>query len=161
MARGRPVSNGLCLRPRHRGGNVVHSPRDSLSQRVCLNNAFSITFRCQNVSSLPKGFGVQEIKIQQSNLLFEQSRCAMQAKRADSPARLVPCGAGKGSRFHLPWSNLSPDHGVAWHGLHPLGLGRLFTMQMVNSVDTLSGSCSIWPWATYLTSFSLNFFTFR
>ncbi|XP_074170660.1 tRNA-specific adenosine deaminase 1 isoform X5 [Rhinolophus sinicus] len=49
--------------------------------------------RCQNVSALPNGFGVQEVKIQQSDLLFEQSRCAMQAKRADSPGRLVPCGA--------------------------------------------------------------------
>ncbi|EPQ05493.1 tRNA-specific adenosine deaminase 1 [Myotis brandtii] len=49
--------------------------------------------RCQNVSSLPKGFGVQEVKIQQSDLLFEQSRCAVQAKRADRPGRLVPCGA--------------------------------------------------------------------
>ncbi|XP_023565092.1 tRNA-specific adenosine deaminase 1 [Octodon degus] len=50
-------------------------------------------FRCQNVSALPKGFGVQELKIQQSYLLFEQSRCAVKAKRADSPGRLVPCGA--------------------------------------------------------------------
>lgn len=49
--------------------------------------------RCQNVSSLPKGFGVQEVKIQQSDLLFEQSRCAVQAKRADCPGRLVPSGA--------------------------------------------------------------------
>ncbi|XP_008575434.1 PREDICTED: tRNA-specific adenosine deaminase 1 [Galeopterus variegatus] len=49
--------------------------------------------RCQNVSALPKGFGVQELKIQQSDLLFEQSRCAVQAKRANSPDRLVPCGA--------------------------------------------------------------------
>ncbi|XP_010607789.1 tRNA-specific adenosine deaminase 1 isoform X1 [Fukomys damarensis] len=49
--------------------------------------------RCQNVSALPKGFGVQELKMQQSHLLFEQSRCAVQTKRADSPGRLVPCGA--------------------------------------------------------------------
>uniref|UniRef100_A0A8D2BA88 tRNA-specific adenosine deaminase 1 n=1 Tax=Sciurus vulgaris TaxID=55149 RepID=A0A8D2BA88_SCIVU len=49
--------------------------------------------RCQNVLALPKGFGVQEPKIQQSGLLFEQSRCAVQAKRADSSSRLVPCGA--------------------------------------------------------------------
>ncbi|XP_076989194.1 tRNA-specific adenosine deaminase 1 isoform X2 [Tamandua tetradactyla] len=49
--------------------------------------------RCQNVSALPKGFGVQELKIQQSDLLFEQSRSAVQAKRADSSSRLVPCGA--------------------------------------------------------------------
>lgn len=87
-------------------------------------NAFSLTFRCQNVSALPKGFGVQEVKIQQSDLLFEQSRSAVQAKRADSPGRLVPCGAGKGSGFHLPWNNLSPDQGVAWEGLHPPSLGR-------------------------------------
>ncbi|XP_021112351.1 tRNA-specific adenosine deaminase 1 isoform X2 [Heterocephalus glaber] len=49
--------------------------------------------RCQNVSALPKGFGVQELKIQQSHLLFEKSRCAVQAKRPDSLGRLVPCGA--------------------------------------------------------------------
>ncbi|XP_035138434.2 tRNA-specific adenosine deaminase 1 isoform X1 [Callithrix jacchus] len=49
--------------------------------------------RCQNLSALPRGFGVQELKILQSDLLFEQSRCAVQAKRADSPGRLVPCGA--------------------------------------------------------------------
>ncbi|KAK2085474.1 tRNA-specific adenosine deaminase 1 [Saguinus oedipus] len=49
--------------------------------------------RCQNLLALPKGFGVQELKILQSDLLFEQSRCAVQAKKADSPGRLVPCGA--------------------------------------------------------------------
>nr|KAF6406025.1 adenosine deaminase tRNA specific 1 [Molossus molossus] len=49
--------------------------------------------RCQNISALPRGFEVQEVKIQQSDLLFEQSRCAVQAKRADSPGQLVPCGA--------------------------------------------------------------------
>ncbi|EFB18017.1 hypothetical protein PANDA_017575, partial [Ailuropoda melanoleuca] len=53
----------------------------------------ALTGRCQNVSALPKGFGVQEVKIQQSGLLFDQSRCAVQAKRADGPSRLVPCGA--------------------------------------------------------------------
>ncbi|XP_072587601.1 tRNA-specific adenosine deaminase 1 isoform X6 [Vulpes vulpes] len=53
----------------------------------------ALTGRCQNVSALPKGFGVQEVKIQQSGLLFEHSRCAVQAKRADGPGRLVPCGA--------------------------------------------------------------------
>ncbi|XP_025282652.1 tRNA-specific adenosine deaminase 1 isoform X4 [Canis lupus dingo] len=53
----------------------------------------ALTGRCQNVSALPKGFGVQEVKIQQSGLLFEHSRCTVQAKRADSPGRLVPCGA--------------------------------------------------------------------
>lgn len=118
---------------------------DTLSSSVPKLNAFSLTFRCQNVSALPNGFGVQEVKIQQSDLLFEQSRCAVQAKRADSPGRLVPCGAGKGSRFHLPWSNLSPDGGVAWEGLHPPSLGRQFTTQMVSSVgfrDTHTGSSS-------------------
>ncbi|XP_054935313.1 tRNA-specific adenosine deaminase 1 isoform X3 [Physeter macrocephalus] len=49
--------------------------------------------RCQNVSPLPEGFGVQEVKIQQSDLLFEQSRCAVQAKKAENQGRLVPCGA--------------------------------------------------------------------
>lgn len=49
--------------------------------------------RCQNVSALPKGFGVQELKIQQSDLLFEQSRYAVQARTTDNPGRLVPCGA--------------------------------------------------------------------
>lgn len=49
--------------------------------------------RCRTISALPKGFGVQEVKIQQSDILFEQSRCAVQAKKADSSGRLVPCGA--------------------------------------------------------------------
>ncbi|XP_029780342.1 tRNA-specific adenosine deaminase 1 isoform X4 [Suricata suricatta] len=53
----------------------------------------ALTGRCQNVSALPKGFGVQEVTIRQSGLLFEQSRSAVQAKRADSPGRFVPCGA--------------------------------------------------------------------
>lgn len=53
----------------------------------------ALTGRCQNILALPKGFGVQEVKLQQSTLLFEQSRCAVQAKRADGPGRLVPCGA--------------------------------------------------------------------
>ncbi|XP_006888887.1 PREDICTED: tRNA-specific adenosine deaminase 1 [Elephantulus edwardii] len=57
--------------------------------------------RCRNVSDLPKGFRVQELKIQQSDLLFEQSRHAVQAKRADSPGRLVPCGAA------ISWSAVS------------------------------------------------------
>ncbi|XP_034378965.1 tRNA-specific adenosine deaminase 1 [Arvicanthis niloticus] len=49
--------------------------------------------RCQETLVLPRGFGVQELKIQQSDLLFEQSRCAVHRKRGDSPGRLVPCGA--------------------------------------------------------------------
>ncbi|XP_073911729.1 tRNA-specific adenosine deaminase 1 isoform X2 [Castor canadensis] len=59
--------------------------------------------RCQKVSALPKGFRVEELKIQQSNLQFEQSRCAVQAKRGDSPGRLVPCGAA------ISWSAV-PEH---------------------------------------------------
>ncbi|XP_035969576.1 tRNA-specific adenosine deaminase 1 isoform X1 [Halichoerus grypus] len=53
----------------------------------------ALTGRCRNVSALPRGFGVQEVKIEQSGFLFAQSRCAVQAKRADGPGRLVPCGA--------------------------------------------------------------------
>lgn len=117
----------------------------TVSRSVPKLNAFSLPIRCQNILALPKGFGVQEVKLQQSTLLFEQSRCAVQAKRADGPGRLVPCGAGKGSRFSLPWRNLSPDSRVVWEGLHPPSLGRCFTIQMVNSVsfgDTCTGSSS-------------------
>ncbi|XP_006860219.1 PREDICTED: tRNA-specific adenosine deaminase 1 [Chrysochloris asiatica] len=57
--------------------------------------------RCKNVSALPKGFGVQELKIQQSELLFEQSRYAVQAHRADSAGPLVPCRAA------ISWSAVS------------------------------------------------------
>lgn len=53
----------------------------------------ALTGRCQETLVLPRGFGVQELKIQQSSLLFEQSRCAVHRKREDSPGRLVPCGA--------------------------------------------------------------------
>lgn len=63
----------------------------------------ALTGRCQDVLALPKGFGVHKLKIQQSDLLFEQSRCAVQAKRADGPGRLVPCGAAIG------WSAV-PEH---------------------------------------------------
>ncbi|KAM4833835.1 tRNA-specific adenosine deaminase 1 isoform 2-T2 [Thomomys bottae] len=59
--------------------------------------------RCQNVSALPRGFRVQELKIQQSDLLFEQSRCAVQAKRLGGPGRFVPCGAA------ISWSSV-PEH---------------------------------------------------
>uniref|UniRef100_A0A8I6GI65 tRNA-specific adenosine deaminase 1 n=1 Tax=Rattus norvegicus TaxID=10116 RepID=A0A8I6GI65_RAT len=53
----------------------------------------ALTGRCQETLVLPRGFEVQELKIQQSSLLFEQSRCAVHRKRGDSPGRLVPCGA--------------------------------------------------------------------
>uniref|UniRef100_F7G3V9 tRNA-specific adenosine deaminase 1 n=1 Tax=Monodelphis domestica TaxID=13616 RepID=F7G3V9_MONDO len=49
--------------------------------------------RCQHVSSLPRGFQVQELKMLQSNLLFEHSRRAVQAKRTNCPGKVVPCGA--------------------------------------------------------------------
>ncbi|XP_068943792.1 tRNA-specific adenosine deaminase 1 isoform X2 [Petaurus breviceps papuanus] len=52
--------------------------------------------RCQHVSRLPRGFQVQELKMFQSNLLFEHSRCAVQAKRANCPGKVVPCGAAIG-----------------------------------------------------------------
>ncbi|XP_004600922.2 tRNA-specific adenosine deaminase 1 isoform X2 [Sorex araneus] len=53
----------------------------------------ALTGRCRNVSALPSGFGVREVKIVQSSELFAQSRCAVQARRADGAGRLVPCGA--------------------------------------------------------------------
>ncbi|XP_072492626.1 tRNA-specific adenosine deaminase 1 isoform X2 [Notamacropus eugenii] len=52
--------------------------------------------RCQHVTSLPRGFQVQELKMLQSGLLFEHSRCAVQAKRANCPGKVVPCGAAIG-----------------------------------------------------------------
>ncbi|XP_075392905.1 tRNA-specific adenosine deaminase 1 [Tenrec ecaudatus] len=61
----------------------------------------AVVGRCSHVSALPKGFGVQELKIEQSNLEFEQSRGAVQVRRADSPGRLVPCGAA------ISWSAVS------------------------------------------------------
>ncbi|XP_055001740.1 tRNA-specific adenosine deaminase 1 isoform X1 [Sorex araneus] len=57
----------------------------------------ALTGRCRNVSALPSGFGVREVKIVQSSELFAQSRCAVQARRADGAGRLVPCGADPGS----------------------------------------------------------------
>ncbi|XP_040592551.1 tRNA-specific adenosine deaminase 1 isoform X2 [Mesocricetus auratus] len=64
----------------------------------------ALTGRCQEVLALPRGFGVPELKIEQSGLLFEQSRCAVQEQRAaDTPGRLVPCGAA------ISWSAV-PEH---------------------------------------------------
>lgn len=57
--------------------------------------------RCQNVSALPSGFRVQELKIMQSDELFAQSRQAVQARRAEGTSRLVPCGAA------ISWSAVS------------------------------------------------------
>ncbi|GAB1293681.1 tRNA-specific adenosine deaminase 1 [Apodemus speciosus] len=53
----------------------------------------ALTGRCQETLVLPRGFGVQELKIEQSGLLFEHSRSAVHRRRGDSPGRLVPCGA--------------------------------------------------------------------
>ncbi|CAH7058611.1 Adat1 [Phodopus roborovskii] len=61
----------------------------------------ALTGRCQEVLALPRGFKVPELKIEQSGLLFEQSRCAVQ--RAGTPGRLVPCGAA------ISWSAV-PEH---------------------------------------------------
>ncbi|XP_049999605.1 tRNA-specific adenosine deaminase 1 isoform X3 [Alexandromys fortis] len=63
----------------------------------------ALTGRCQDIMALPRGFGVPELRIEQSSLLFEQSRCAVQAQRADGPGRLVPCGAA------ISWSAV-PEH---------------------------------------------------
>ncbi|KFP81234.1 tRNA-specific adenosine deaminase 1, partial [Acanthisitta chloris] len=49
--------------------------------------------RCQHVSSLPDGFLVQEVKLLQSDLLFEHSRQAIQEVQTNSKTKLVPCGA--------------------------------------------------------------------
>lgn len=63
----------------------------------------ALTGRCQDIVALPRGFGVPELRIEQSSLLFEQSHCAVQAQRADGPGRLVPCGAA------ISWSAV-PEH---------------------------------------------------
>lgn len=63
----------------------------------------ALTGRCQDIVALPRGFGVPELRIEQSSLLFEQSRCAVRAQRADGPGRLVPCGAA------ISWSAV-PEH---------------------------------------------------
>ncbi|XP_057609961.1 tRNA-specific adenosine deaminase 1 [Chionomys nivalis] len=63
----------------------------------------ALTGRCQDIMALPRGFGVPELRIEQSSLLFEQSRCAVQVQRADGPGRLVPCGAA------ISWSAV-PEH---------------------------------------------------
>lgn len=108
--------------------------------------AFSLTFRCQNVSALPKGFGVQELKIQQSDLLFEHSRCAVRAERADSSGRLVPCGAGKRSRLDLPRSNFSPESGLgesASSKPRKAVYHRVVNNVGVGDTHTGSGLCSV------------------
>uniref|UniRef100_A0A8C0AL61 tRNA-specific adenosine deaminase 1 n=1 Tax=Bos mutus grunniens TaxID=30521 RepID=A0A8C0AL61_BOSMU len=80
--------------------------------------------RCQNVSALPEGFGVQEVKIQQSDLLFEQSRRAVQTRKADSPGRLVPCGAAI-SWSAVPEQPLDVTANGFPQGTTKKGIGRL------------------------------------
>lgn len=107
--------------------------------------------RCQNVSALPKGFGVQEVKIQQSDLLFEQSRCAVQAKRADSPGRLVPCGAA------ISWSAVPEQpldvtangfpQGATKKGLRSLqARSRISKVELFRSFQKLLSSISEDKW---------------
>ncbi|XP_060041125.1 tRNA-specific adenosine deaminase 1 isoform X3 [Erinaceus europaeus] len=115
-------------------------------------NCISLTFRCQNVSALPKGFGVQQIKIQQSDLLFEQSRCAVQAKRVNNSARLVPCGAA------ISWSAVPEQpldvtangfpQGMTKKGIRNLQIrSRISKVELFRSFQNLLNSISEdrWP----------------
>uniref|UniRef100_A0A8C9DKZ2 tRNA-specific adenosine deaminase 1 n=1 Tax=Prolemur simus TaxID=1328070 RepID=A0A8C9DKZ2_PROSS len=90
--------------------------------------------RCQNVSTLPKGFGVQELKIQQSDLLFEHSRCAIQAKRADSSGRLVPCGAAI-SWSAVPEQPLDVTANGFPQGTTKKGIGNLQARSRISKVE--------------------------
>ncbi|XP_066098387.1 tRNA-specific adenosine deaminase 1 isoform X3 [Saccopteryx bilineata] len=90
--------------------------------------------RCQNVLALPKGFAIQELKIQQSDLLFEQSRCAVQAKRADSPGRLVPCGAAI-SWCAVPEQPLDVTANGFPQGTTKKGLGSLQARSRISKVE--------------------------
>ncbi|XP_057566933.1 tRNA-specific adenosine deaminase 1 isoform X2 [Hippopotamus amphibius kiboko] len=90
--------------------------------------------RCQNISALPEGFGVQEVKIQQSDLLFEQSRCAVQARRAESPGRLVPCGAAI-SWSAVPEQPLDVTTNGFPQGTTKKGIGRLQARSRISKVE--------------------------
>lgn len=59
---------------------------------------------------LPGCFGVQEVKIQQSDLLFGQSRCAVQTRKLHSPGHLVPVGKVRGP------GSLALSPGSEWPG---------------------------------------------
>ena len=61
---------------------------------------FCVYFRCQHISFLPDGFVAQEVKLLQSDLLFEHSRQAIQEVQTDSKTKLVPCSAGE-----LTWAS--------------------------------------------------------
>ncbi|XP_070244777.1 tRNA-specific adenosine deaminase 1 isoform X4 [Bos mutus] len=90
--------------------------------------------RCQNVSALPEGFGVQEVKIQQSDLLFEQSRRAVQTRKADSPGRLVPCGAAI-SWSAVPEQPLDVTANGFPQGTTKKGIGRLQARSRISKVE--------------------------
>ncbi|XP_004470974.1 tRNA-specific adenosine deaminase 1 [Dasypus novemcinctus] len=90
--------------------------------------------RCHNVSTLPKGFGVQELKIQQSDLLFKQSRCAVQAKRSDSSGRLVPCGAAI-SWSAVPEQPLDVTANGFPQGTTKKGVGSLQARSRISKVE--------------------------
>ncbi|XP_069405712.1 tRNA-specific adenosine deaminase 1 isoform X3 [Ovis canadensis] len=90
--------------------------------------------RCQNVSALPEGFGVQEVKIQQSDLLFGQSRCAVQTRKADSPGRLVPCGAAI-SWSAVPEQPLDVTANGFPQGTTKKGIGRLQARSRISKVE--------------------------
>nr|XP_020819198.1 tRNA-specific adenosine deaminase 1 isoform X2 [Phascolarctos cinereus] len=89
--------------------------------------------RCQHVSSLPRGFQVQELKMLQSNLLFEHSRCAVQAKRANCPGKVVPCGAAIG------WSAV-PEQPV---DVSCSGFRQGATKKSVGSLQARSKVCKV------------------
>ncbi|KAG8514672.1 tRNA-specific adenosine deaminase 1, partial [Galemys pyrenaicus] len=90
--------------------------------------------RCQNVLDLPKGFGVQEMKIQQSDLLFEQSRRAVQAKRTDSECRLVPSGAAI-SWSAVPEQPLDVTANGFPQGTTKKGIGSLQARSRISKVE--------------------------
>ncbi|XP_046290812.1 tRNA-specific adenosine deaminase 1 isoform X4 [Marmota monax] len=123
--------------------------------------------RCQNVLALPKGYGVQELKIQQSDLLFEQSRCAVQTKRADSPGRLVPCGAAI-SWAAVPEQPLDVTANGFPQGTTKKGIGSLQARSRISKVelfrsfqkllssisedkwpDSLSSACREWEFGSF------------
>ncbi|XP_062923159.1 tRNA-specific adenosine deaminase 1 isoform X1 [Mobula hypostoma] len=62
----------------------------------------AIIDRCRNITSLPKEFRVQDVKMQQSQLEFAHSRHSAQSNYDSSKGRLVPCAAA------ISWSAI-PD----------------------------------------------------
>ncbi|XP_030060937.1 tRNA-specific adenosine deaminase 1 [Microcaecilia unicolor] len=61
--------------------------------------------RCQDISSLPDGFKVQEMKILQSNLEFTHGRLAVTTSCGNGKEKLTPCGAA------ISWSAF-PEHSL-------------------------------------------------